>query len=183
MGHHQGNCVVQIRVFPNAHDGPSDCLKPCRRVQITLEVRLQLGLPPGGIPHWPGRVLRATVPEAAIDENSDFLAWKQKVCSAARSAWNGSIHAIPVSKTMKCASQCHLRGGVTSSLSRHPARRDRISRQWREATDPRGCVCWHRAHHRPCRGWRAYSRAYNRPATVAPCKRTLRRRFRRIAPT
>lgn len=60
----------------------------------SLLVPGQLGIPPSCVRLGPGAVIGAGVPEAAVNENSNPLPWKQKICSATQAGQNLAINEV-----------------------------------------------------------------------------------------
>ncbi len=67
-------------MFPVAEDSPSGFLEMPVRVGVTCLVALDLGAPIVGVRFGLGVMSLAPVPETAIDEHRDLLAWKDEVC-------------------------------------------------------------------------------------------------------
>jgi hypothetical protein len=55
---------------PDAYRKPASCLEPCVSIGVATSVTLDLLSPPEGILLWPSRMLRASVPKAAVHEDS-----------------------------------------------------------------------------------------------------------------
>src|SRR5262245_13391737 len=86
-------CSVWCFMPPNPHDLPSISPEPRVSVAITLLVRDDLGPPELGILLGPRRVLWATVPEAAIDEDSDTRAGESDVGDPSWLGQQGDVDA------------------------------------------------------------------------------------------
>jgi hypothetical protein len=72
-------CVL---VFPDVNYGPTQCFETFVRVLVALTVRLDLFSPEVGIVRRPGAVLRAPVPEAAVDEHDHTGATEHEISAA-----------------------------------------------------------------------------------------------------
>ena len=66
-------------MFPVAEDGPASFLEVSIRVGVTGPVGLDLDAPVVGVRFGLGVMGLAAVPEAAVDEHSDLLAWEDEV--------------------------------------------------------------------------------------------------------
>ena len=64
-------CGDHIFVFPDAHHDPSARLEPLVCVAISRDVRINLFAPPGPVVLRRRSVIRAAMPEAAVDEYGD----------------------------------------------------------------------------------------------------------------
>jgi hypothetical protein len=66
-------------MFPDPDDRPAGGSQPAVRVSVTLDVPLDLAAPPRRIVPRPGDVVRASMPEASVDEDGDFQPSKHHV--------------------------------------------------------------------------------------------------------
>jgi len=87
---------------------------------IPLLVASEFGCPPGGIGGGRRLVLRAAVPEAAVDEHSDLGASEQDVRPTAGHVGQCLVDAIPEPQPMEFPTEEQLGRGVTRGLSGHP---------------------------------------------------------------
>ena len=83
----------RIRVFPEPQYQPPATLKEAIRVTVTTNVCLNLSAPPIGVGLRPSSMLRAPVPEAAVDKNSNLLADEREV-GATSCAWNEPVDTV-----------------------------------------------------------------------------------------
>lgn len=116
-------------MFPDPDDGPPCDLETLCGVTISRDVRPQLDLPPFSVPRRPRRMLRASVPKAAVDEDCDLSGCKEDVGPSPWHPWQRSVHSVPVPEAVQRLPERHLSGGVTSSLPRHPQRGRRVDRR------------------------------------------------------
>ena len=80
--------VFLYLTLPDPHDGPTKPFGYVGRSGVTLGILLHLGGPDFRVGPAPRRhtpVLRASVPEAAVNEDSDVAGWQDEVrCAALR---------------------------------------------------------------------------------------------------
>jgi hypothetical protein len=109
-GHHR------ILVFPNSDDYPSGFSKGRVVTTVTSNIRSELGAPPIGIRLRSHRMLWATMPKTAVNEDSDLGSGENNVWSP-RNGWN----IDPVSKptSVQFLSQCQFRTRPRRSEVRH----------------------------------------------------------------
>jgi hypothetical protein len=89
-------CIYRTLVLPDPEDRPPECLEALVGVPVTTSVRLELLPPPTSVVLGPRPVLRAAVPEAAVDEDSEPCAWEHHVCTTAHPLSRCTVD--PVSK-------------------------------------------------------------------------------------
>jgi hypothetical protein len=94
-------------VFPDTERQPTELDKRYVITAIPGDIPVQLRLPPGSIGFGKHAVVRATVPEAAVEEHSDLCPRERYVGSTRKSA-----QMFPESQpeTVEFAAQTHLAG-------------------------------------------------------------------------
>ena len=100
-------------MLPDMDDRPSKGVELLIGVTVAGLVPRDLPPPPLGVPAGHGPVLRAAVPEAAVDLYRHFLPGEGNVDLATRNPRDLVLHPIPQSYPPQCSPQLHLRGGVT----------------------------------------------------------------------
>jgi hypothetical protein len=81
-------------MLPETEHRPPNPFQARVSVPVTLYVRLDFVPPPLGVRLRPSSVLRAAMPETAIDENCDARAHECQIGAAART-WKEPIHPEP----------------------------------------------------------------------------------------
>ena len=167
-------CFVQSFVLPDTDDRPAVRHQPCGRVAIPLDVRLQLRRPPRSVVRRPRRVLRAAMPEAAVDEDSDPSRGEHDVSPSTGYAREWNVYAVPIPKAMQSPPQRDLWGRVARPLLRHPSGSRWIGQRRRGAADYGGSVGRHRLIMLRVEDQRAYRCPYNSMDIVDSCRREPR---------
>lgn len=110
-------------MLPDTNHSPSIGLKGCRMATVASTVLSDLRLPIGAIGRRKGAVLRAAVPEAAIDEHSDLPTWEDEIGSdlSAGEGLNSEIDAVPQTGGMSGAANGALGSGISSPVRAHDA--------------------------------------------------------------
>lgn len=75
------NSLAHRLMFPNTEDAPSSCIQNRRLPKVPVPRSADLRLPKIAIGDRHLAVLRASVPEAAVDEHNDFAAGEHDVWS------------------------------------------------------------------------------------------------------
>lgn len=99
-------------VLPDAQTRVSKFLQSPVGVGVAPTVRLDLPVPPGGIRVGAYPVIRAAVPEAAIDTDGQFCPREEDVDSLAGESGYCRLNSVPQSSGMKLAAQSDLGLGV-----------------------------------------------------------------------
>ena len=68
-------------MLPESEDNPAGVFERLGVLLVTTDVPIELGRPEAHIVFRTGAVQRALVPEAAINENSNFLLWEDHIGS------------------------------------------------------------------------------------------------------
>lgn len=129
---------------PDPDDFPIVGTEASIGVAITRLVRGDLRPPKFGVPRWPRRVLRATMPETAIDKNRHSWTHKSYVCNPAWPGQHGNLEPIPQPHCKELTPQCRLGRSILLTDSLHPS--PRLRRRWRDLI-----VCGHAAPLSFCR--------------------------------
>ena len=106
----------RILVFPNSDDYPSGFLKGRVVTTITSNVRSKLGAPPIGIRLRSHRMLWATMPKTAVNEDSDLGSGENNVWSPRKSC---NIDSVSKSTPVQFLSQCQFRTRPGRAEVRH----------------------------------------------------------------
>lgn len=115
----------QVLMLPNSHHNPAGRTERRVVASITGNVRVELGTPPIGVRFWSYRMLRAAVPETAIDENNDP---RPSQCDVRASRDISHVHSVPKPSAVQLMPKCQLRSGPLSSEARHEATYSRARR-------------------------------------------------------
>ena len=91
-------------MFPDANDDPSCVAELAIGIRISAAVGFELRGPPFCVCSWKGSVNGTTVPKTSVDEDGNFRADENDICTPAQSQ-NGSIDLIPQSCAVQRASQ------------------------------------------------------------------------------
>jgi hypothetical protein len=87
-------------VGPRANHDPTIFLKTPIGVDVTLPVRQDLRTPEVSVRLGPRRVLRAAMPEAAVDEDRDAEPNERDVSNPARLGKDGHLNAVAETSRM-----------------------------------------------------------------------------------
>lgn len=122
--HHHSRVVV----FPDSYDSPAGLAEGRVNGFIAVPVTLHLALPVLAIPSRSAVVIRATVPEASIDEDRHHRAREDHVGSAPQPGKRS--HTDPVAKpdVVRGSADGQLRGCVSAAVALHGASRCRRAR-------------------------------------------------------
>lgn len=114
-------------VLPCTYDQPALFLQGGIVPSVTLSVPRQLGSPPIRVRSGSYSVLRAPVPEAAVDLNRDPGPGEYDVWAAPQSR---DVDAVTEPPSMQLTSYGHLGPSARGSHARHEARDRRATRGW-----------------------------------------------------
>ena len=117
-----------ILVLPHAHDVPSSSSERGVGVSIPCLVREELVPPPLGVTARPGRVQRAHVPEAAVDEDGEARPGEHDVRATAHAGEGRDINAVAQAGGVQVAPNEHFRRRVRPALALHPLSRRSVRR-------------------------------------------------------
>ena len=112
--------LFKVLVLPEACDVPSRLLESFIGVPVASLVSLDLCSPVGGVLLWPGPMDRATMPEAAVDEDRHTFPGENDIDLSANTGENASLHAVPESASMQRRSEMHLRLRSSLPSGAHP---------------------------------------------------------------
>lgn len=116
-------------MLPHPNDAPSGDREPSVRVAIPCHVGVDLLAPPSCVRSWGASVLRAPMPETAVDKDRNSLSRKSNVGSATHSR-ERVVHAEPQSFAVKRRSKGGLRSSISLPLPLHSAERLSRARRW-----------------------------------------------------
>lgn len=125
-GHNTSGADVSAFVFPDADDGPSSGLECLGVLPVSLLVAFKLRIPIARVYARSGAVLRAGVPETAVDEYRYPLSSEDNVgsYSSAVRKIDTVVAAVPVASCMEYRPEGSLGPGVASPVRLHiPAAR------------------------------------------------------------
>ena len=108
-------------MFPDPNRSPSGGLELAVSVCISLTVPLDLGAPPIGVSPRPGPMVRASVPEAAINKDRHSGFRKNEVSLSAEARKRLSMYEVPETLSMEAGAQGEFALGVSPALCRHPS--------------------------------------------------------------
>lgn len=111
--------VPRCLMLPDPDHGPSGCAELSLVETITFDVSSDLRAPISGIGSWTRSVLRTSVPEAAIDEDSNLLATEDDVGPAVQALQWSSIDSIPEATPMQLRPEGKLRASVALPIALH----------------------------------------------------------------
>jgi hypothetical protein len=140
---------IEWHVLPEPKHLPSFSHKDARHATIPFAISRELGDPVLGIGLGHSAVIRASMPEAAVDEHGDPRARKHEIWPDAKLAGDDrKIPSVTVAAAMQCGSQAPLRSGVTTAIafSRGGSRGTRRVRI--RVLHLRRCMAPRSAHHR-----------------------------------
>ena len=130
-------------MFPESQNSPTCICKCIIHLDISSDVAFKFGQPVIAVPLWEGGVLRATVPEAAIDEYG-YLASSEDYVGSSAAAEGCVVRPISETSSMEKASNRQLRAGVSSAVRTHrtarpfaagPRHGERLPREaWRDVS-------------------------------------------------
>lgn len=106
-------------MLPNPDDRPSGLCEPAIGISIPSSIRFNLGAPELAVAVRLGCVLRASVPEAAVNEDGDPRWAEDDVNSAATVSEHGPIDSEPQPAGMQRPPQRNFGAGVPASYPRH----------------------------------------------------------------
>lgn len=103
-------------MLPEAKDGPGFLEKHASRVAIARRVGVELGAPPLRVGSRESRMLRAPVPETAVDEDRQLGAREGDVDAASRTTGHGVLNPVSMPRRMKCSTYAKFGLSVSTSL-------------------------------------------------------------------
>src|SRR4051794_13117893 len=103
-------------MLPNANHSPTGFAQSGVRVSIAADVAIELRPPPVGVPRGRRAVLRARVPEAAVEVDGNPSPRKHQVSAPPKTNDRRAIDPVPKSQGMHRSTERKLRLGVSSSL-------------------------------------------------------------------
>jgi len=109
-----------VLVLPEPEDQPVGLGEDPVRVLVPSDIGLELVFPLSSVHTGAGRMIGASVPEAAVDEHGDPFPRKEKVGSASTEHGEGVVDSVPKAESMNMTSDSHLTGGVSASRALHP---------------------------------------------------------------
>jgi hypothetical protein len=109
--------LARVVVFPHSDNRPPCCCQGCVCVLITAPVAFELLGPPRRIGLGLLAMLRASVPEAAIDEDRDALPRENDVDSSSMAGQHRQVHPVPQPKGVERLPKSDFRGRVSRALS------------------------------------------------------------------
>ena len=107
-------------MLPHSDHGPTVLGKPAVRLLVPLLVSRELLPPPVGVRARKRRMLRARVPEAAVDEHDDLRPREDDVGAASSIELERLLNAEAISTPMQGGSKRELRRRMRSSRPAHP---------------------------------------------------------------
>jgi hypothetical protein len=113
--------LERILVFPDPDYGPSARPKPTVSVLIPRDVAIQLRPPPCLVRLRRRRMDRATMPEAAVNEDGYAPARERNIAPSASETRQGKgvVHAVPQAASMELDPQSQLRQCASPRLLGH----------------------------------------------------------------
>ena len=94
-------------MFPDTERQPTELGQRCVIAAIPGDISVQLRFPPGPVGFGKHAVVRATVPEAAVEEHGDLCPCERYVGSTRKSA---QVFSESQPETVEFAAQTHLAG-------------------------------------------------------------------------
>jgi hypothetical protein len=112
-------CIHRRLVLPDPYDLPSGSFQLGVVQSVPLDVSTDLGAPIVGIGPRARSVVRASVPEAAINKDGQLLTTEDDVRSAAQGCDRPRVDPISESATMKLGADSQLGTSVALAISPH----------------------------------------------------------------
>ena len=113
----------RILVFPHPDDRPASFDEAPVRLRVALDVAGEFGGPPVRVGGRRRSMLRARMPEAAVDEDRNLRPREHDVSCPSQVGQRPNMHPIAEAKAVQTAPQQHLRSGITSGLPAHASAR------------------------------------------------------------
>jgi len=110
---------LRVLVLPDAYDFPPRVSQQSVDPSISRDVRFDLLAPEGTVPFRPAGVLRAPVPEAAIDVDRDARSDERDICSGAKACDGRMILAVSQAAREQSLSKGNFGGGVLTADTLH----------------------------------------------------------------
>ena len=108
-------------MLPDSYRSPPSVKQNRIGFRVTFTVALDLGTPPGCIGFGEGLVLRAAVPEAAVDEHGNASAREHEIGAPAPAGKRPEIDAVTKARSMEMRSNLQFAGRVSAALTLHPS--------------------------------------------------------------
>lgn len=106
-------------MFPDPNNNPSLSFQTTVGFSVTHHIVVDLGSPIVDVGLRLHEVLRASVPEAAVDENSNTRFREDKISTTTEPFDRSAINEIPQSLMMQGATNPHFRAGVSAPVRTH----------------------------------------------------------------
>jgi len=116
---HTRRGASHIVVLPEPEHCPTARFQERVRIPVTPHVVLDLVPPPSGVGLWPGSVLGASMPKAAVDKSGHSRAHERQVCPSA-STWKRPVNAEPEAQCVNCRAESELARRVAPWRDLHP---------------------------------------------------------------
>lgn len=87
-------------MLPDPKDEPAQLGQGARMAIVPGAILFDLVRPPGAIPLWDSKVDRATMPEAAVDENADSCANEDEIGDGTERRYGPPILEVAQATTM-----------------------------------------------------------------------------------
>ena len=111
--------LFEILMFPESYDVPSCFSESFIGVPVASLILVDLCSPVGSVLLWPGPVGRATMPEAAVDENCHAFPRENNIDLSVNTGENASLYTVPEPPSMQRRSETHFRLRFTLPSSSH----------------------------------------------------------------
>lgn len=119
-GYHDTICgIADILVLPHSQHSPPGGGQDAVSVSIPCSSSVHFCGPVASVRLGDREVLRAPVPEAAVDEDRDFLAWKDDIGSPAYAFDRGSVDEVAQASTVQLRPQLQLGTRIPTPVRLH----------------------------------------------------------------
>ena len=143
-------------MLPDTYDFPTRQFQSFIRIEITSAIGLDLFPPEPSVTLRPRAMFRTSMPETAIDENSDSSLGKRHICAPSWFEQNRVIDSIPQTHCMQPSPQFHFWWSI--SLPRRSHALAGRSRRWNWSDSPAATFGFVRgtSHRTQCRRERRF---------------------------
>lgn len=110
---------VGILVFPEPNNDPSRSPQCQIRLEVSLNIAIDLRIPIGRVGPRTRVVLGAAMPVATVNEDGNFQPCEQNVCGPAKCSYWPSVYAVSETQGVHAAAHLHFRLCSGASVRLH----------------------------------------------------------------